>query len=154
MWRLLPLIFLVGCATDTPVDSIDAQDAPDRQRIVSVRDIVLGPASLSDANQLTRTFRQGETQGWISEDGDWQISSAVTHTRLRCATYEVGIQLGQGAADCNQVRWLTDVQFGTRQQQCNSATRVHRGGSTLPDGSRLFETSTCVRVVTRCSGVC
>jgi hypothetical protein len=155
MWRLLPLILLVGCTTDAPIDSIDAHDAADNQRVVSVRDMVLEPASQSSVDQgLTKTFRQGETRGWISENGAWAISSAVTHTRLRCATYEVGIQLGQGAPDCNAVRWLTNVQYGTRQEHCNSATRVHRGGGTLPDGSRLFETSTCVRVVTRCSGVC
>jgi len=48
----------------------------------------------------------------------------------------------------------TNVEFGTRQPQCNNATAIHAGGGELAGMRDIFGASTCVRVVTRCEGAC
>ena len=95
-----------------------------------------------------------DTRGEIRTTGAWSISNTVVHTRLRCATYETGIQLGKGDPACSQVQWLTNVQYGTRQTHCNSATLVHTGGGEFSGMAGVIEAATCVRVVTRCMGTC
>jgi hypothetical protein len=156
MWRLLPALVLVSCAAQEPDDSVVAEGRnSNSSRIVGTLDLPLIPASTSGARQpATKEFQGRGTRGRISESGTWSISTTVTHTRLRCATYETGIQLGQGNADCSSVRWLSAVQFGTRQTHCNSATLIHTGGDELAGVKDTFEVSNCVRVVTRCNGAC
>jgi hypothetical protein len=156
MWRLLPALVLVSCAAQEPEDSVVAEGRnSNSSRIVGTLDLPLTPASTSGARQpATKEFQGRSTRGRISESGTWSISTTVTHTRLRCATYETGIQLGQGNADCSNVRWLSAVQFGTRQTHCNSATLIHTGGDELAGMKDTFEASNCVRVVTRCNGAC
>jgi hypothetical protein len=155
MWRLLPLLLLASCAAQQPDERLGDGQSPDSGRIVGTRDLPLRSAMPSGAGQSAeKAFQQGSTRGRIAESGTWRISTDVAHTRLRCATYETGIRIGQGDADCAAVRWLTDVQFGTRQVQCNSATRIHSGGGDLGITRGTFDAANCVRVVTRCTGPC
>ena len=155
MWRLLPIILLVSCAANESSETASGEDRANNYRIVNTRDIPLDLSSKPGTDQpLTKEFHQRDTRGWIRETGTWSISNAVVHTRLRCATYETGIQLGKGNPACSNVKWLTDIDYGTRQTHCNSATLVHAGGGEFADMKGILEASTCVRVVVRCAGPC
>jgi hypothetical protein len=90
----------------------------------------------------------------VQASGSWNISAEVRHDRLRCATYETGIRLGQGDASCKEIEWLTDVQYGTRMTQCNGATLIHSGGTRLSLPPSSIGTANCVGVVVRCTGAC
>ena len=153
MWRLLPALLLVSCAAQEPDDSASEAWSADSPRIVGTLDL---PLTLAPGvrQPSTKEFQRSDTEGRVSESGTWSIRAAVAHTRLRCATYETGIQLGQGNADCSDVRWLSTVQFGTRQTHCNSATLIHTGGGEIAAPKDVFEASNCVRVVTQCNGAC
>jgi hypothetical protein len=155
IWRLLPVVLLMSYATNDPGQTVTQETQPHDYRIVNIVDMPLNPSSKPTGEQpAVKEFRRGDTWGSILETGGWQISTPVTHTRLRCATFETGIQLGQGDPDCSDVRWLTNAEFGTRQIHCNSATLVHRGGGDSAAVGGAFEASSCVRVVTRCTGPC
>lgn len=155
MWKLLPLILLVSCTSTSHKETTSAGNGPARHRIVSTLNVPLNQSSKFNTKQpLTREFLRGGTRGWIQQTGAWHISNAVVHTRLRCAIYETGIQLGKGNPACSNVEWLTNVNYGTRRTHCNNATLVHTGGGEFTNVADHFETSTCVRVVIRCEGIC
>jgi hypothetical protein len=155
MWRLLPALLLVSCAAQQPGEDASEGRSSETSRIVGTLDLPLTPAPAPGARQpVTKEFQGRDTRGRVNESGAWSIRTAVTHTRLRCATYETGIQLGRGNADCSTVRWLSPLQLGTRQTQCNSATLIHTGGGELALPKDTFDVSNCVRVVTRCNGAC
>ncbi len=155
MWRLLPVILLISCAGDRHIGNATDETRPDSYRIVNISELPLKPSTKPNTEQpLTKEFQRRETQGWIRETGVWDINKTVTHTRLRCAIYETGIQLGKGNPGCSQVEWLTDIDYGTRQRHCNSATLIHTGGGEFAGINGIFEALTCVRVVIRCQGVC
>lgn len=153
MWKLLPVLFLVSCAAQEPDDTVPEARGSESPRIVGTLDLPLSP-NAGAQQPATKEFQRRDTRGWIRETGTWRISAAVAHTRLRCATYETGIQLGQGNADCSDVQWLTAVQFGSRQTHCNSAMLIHTGGGELAATKGTFDVSNCVRVVIRCNGAC
>ena len=153
MWRLLPTLLLVSCAAQEPNDTASPKPSPDGWRLVGTRDLPLRPTPAA-RQPSTKEFEGRDTRGRINESGKWSMSTAVTHTRLRCATYEAGIQLGRGNADCSDVQWSSPVQFGTRQTQCNGATLIHTGGGEIPVTKDAFDASNCLRVVTRCNGAC
>ena len=155
MWRLLTALLLVSCAAQEPNRSDPEARGPDGARTVGTLDLPLIAVSSQGTRQPgAKEFQARDTRGRINESGVWSISTPVTHTRLRCATYETGIQLGRGNADCSDVRLLPPVQFGTRQTQCNGATVIHTGGGELAEPLDTIEAFNCVRVVTRCSGAC
>lgn len=156
MWKLLPALLLVSCTTQEPNENASGAGVnPDSSRIVETLDLPLRPALTPGVGQpAARAFQGRDVQGQVDESGAWTIRKAVAHTRLRCATYETGIQLGRGDADCSDVQWLSTVQFGTRQTHCNSATLIHTGGGELAIPMGTFEASNCVRVLTRCNGNC
>ena len=155
MWRLLPALLLASCAAQQPGDTVSEGRVSETSRIVGILDLPLTPAPAPGTSQpATKEFQGRDTRGWIRESGTWSISTAVTHTRLRCATYETGIQLGQGNEGCSDVRWLSPVRLATRQTHCNSATLIHTGGGEIPVTKDTFDVSNCVRVVTRCDGAC
>ena len=98
-------------------------------RIVNTLDVPLKLSSKPNAEQaVSKEFSQGEARGSIQQTGVWNISAVVVHTRLRCGTYETGIQLGIGNPACSDVEWLTDMDYGTRRTQCNSAGANWRRG--------------------------
>ena len=155
MWRLVPVLLLVSCAAQQSDVSVGEAGGREGSRIVGTIDLPLMPAPRPDAGQpAAKEFQGRDTRGRVDESGTWSIRSAVTHARLRCATYETGIQLGQGDADCSDVSWLSTLQLGTRQTHCNGAARIHAGGGELPVTKDAFRAANCVRVATRCSGAC
>jgi hypothetical protein len=158
MWRLLAALLLVSCAAQEPKEPNDPAAegrSPDSPRMVGTLDLPLTPAPAAGVRTpAMKEFQGRDTRGQVNASGTWSIRTAVTHRRLQCANYETGIQLGQGNADCSNVRWLSTVQFGTRQTHCNSATLIHTGGGDLPVPMDAVAASNCVRVVTRCLGAC
>jgi len=147
---LLPLVLLTGCAVDTPREDATTEAGDSPARVVNLLELPLKPA----AGGSEKTFSMGETRGSVAASGDWQVRTAVAHGQVRCATYEVGIQLGADPQGCIQPQWLAEPVYGTRQRQCNSATLIHNGGGNLPNTPPEFRRANCVRVVTRCSGAC
>lgn len=101
-----------------------------------------------------KTFKSFNVEGWLSDNGEWHIKGTVTHNRLRCATYQLGVQLGKGNPACLNVEWVSDVQYGTTRQHCNSAPLEHVGGGKIPALSTILKDATCARVVVRCTGIC
>ena len=88
---------------------------------------------------------------WLDENGNWHLRSEISHGRIRCASYEVGVQLGKGVPACNNFQWLTRVDWLPRVRHCNSATRIHTGGGNFAD-IKAVEAASCARVVVRCEG--
>lgn len=153
MWRLLPLCLLVACtATDFRKSTLGGGDAPAHTRIIRAMELPLQPPPLLVEGEPVRwSFRDFNISGWVDENGFWNIRSEISHGRIRCASYEVGVQLGKGLPACSNVDWLTGVEYGSRVRHCNSATRVHS------DGGRFFDTpavvaANCARVLVRCEG--
>ena len=93
-------------------------------------------------------------QGWLDETGAWHIEGEVHHGRLRCATYQMGIQLGRSSRACVDAEWMTGIEYATRLRHCNSASRLHEGGGKFSGTVNLFQETGCVRVVIRCEGTC
>jgi len=123
----------------------------------AVRKIDLPLVAATQFNQkqpLKKSFEARDLKGWLSADSNWYIEGTVTHQRLRCASYELGIQLGKGSPGCLNIEWLTDVQYGTRKKHCNSATLVHVGGGEMPELRNILKDATCVKIITRCTGTC
>jgi len=132
--------------------SVNATDYPGA---VKIYDIKLNQETQFNAKQaLKKTFKDFNTEGWLADNGEWHIKGTVTHNRLRCATYQLGVQLGKGNPACLNIEWLTDVQYGTTRQHCNSSPLVHVGGGNLPALTNILKDATCARVVVRCTGTC
>ena len=112
------------------------------------------PAFTTDLRSARIDFDSFEFRGFLLGDGSWQVSSPVTHQRLVCATYEVGIRFGVGNPGCNDVRWLSEPMFIGSRRQCNAATVIHAGGETTPRLGDQLPGITCVERVVRCTGNC
>jgi hypothetical protein len=138
--------FVAGCATDNSATS-------NASTIVSMADTPLQQAT-PGSHGADWVFEAGAIRGAVEESGAWNIRAEVAHKRLRCATYETGIRLGVGDASCDKVDWLTEVQYGTRQTQCNGATVIHAGRGSFDLPRSTIAPVNCVRVVVRCSGAC
>jgi hypothetical protein len=154
MWRLLPLVLLVSCASNDQKTTVIEDDTSSASRIVNTIDLPLGPATVKSGESDVRMFSGIETSGAILENGNWSMSTGVSHNRLRCATYETGIQVGRGKSGCEGVQWLGNADFGSNHNHCNSAVRIHTANGKLAELGNAFGNITCVRVVTRCTGPC
>jgi len=127
----------------------------DSYRVVNRVDIELRPVqAMADDQPFQRSFDQRNIEGAFTESGAWSIKGVVEHNRLRCGTYEMGLQIGNGAPACTAVKWLNNIQYRTRERQCNSAALLHSGGGDMALSREQLAGATCVRVVTRCSGTC
>jgi hypothetical protein len=144
---LVLLLPLAGCATQEPTAS-----APDAG--AQIRPMLVQPLPPAPAPGVERGFSAQDTRGWIWESGAWGIRAEVSHPGLRCATYEVGIQVGRGDPACTAVSWLGEVDYATRLTHCNGAQRIHAGEGKLALDTKAIATANCVRVLTRCSGGC
>jgi len=153
MWRLLPLCLLVACVATDPNRSASVEGGTGAQpRIIRTLELPLRPPTLIVEGEPSRwTFQDFNVSGWVDDQGLWSIRSEVSHSRLRCATYEVGVQLGKGLLSCSNVRWLTDIEYVSRVRHCNGATRIHTGGGRFLDAA-VVEAADCARVVVRCEG--
>lgn len=155
MWKLLPLCLLVACTTNDQQKPSSGESQPHQGRIV--RQVVLPIESATkpiDNQPAKKSFRAKGLEGWLDETGAWHINAEVHHTRLRCGTYETGIQVGRGNPACVNVEWLSGVEYATRIRHCNSASRLHAGGGKFSDSVNHFNMFSCVRVVVRCEGTC
>ena len=149
---LVAVVLAAGCATQGSNPSTADGQAP---RVLAVADLPLAPAAAGGSDGAgAKTFGSGPIQGRVDASGAWSLRGEITHRRLRCATYELGLIAGRGNSACTQVDWVTEADFATRLTHCNAATRVHSGGGTLGLRGPALESINCVRVVTRCTGAC
>lgn len=124
-------------------------------KIVKSIDIRLIEKTHFNKNEpVKKVFKDFEYEGWFNSEGDWNIQGKVTHGRLRCATYELGVQLGKGSPACLNVKWLANTYYGTRKKQCNSVAMNHSGGGEIEMLTSGLKDITCVKVVTKCTGTC
>jgi hypothetical protein len=146
MYRALSVVALtlvVGCTSGVSNRPDTSQGAP---RIVKQTDLPLvAGGETSDAKGRTRSFRERSTRGWINASGDWSLTTEVSHTRLRCGTYQAGIQIGRGNASCTDVQWLTNTEL---------ATVIHSSSGRFQLAPVAIRSANCVRVVVRCTGAC
>lgn len=147
---IVPLVLTMGLVAGCATDGSTSANAP---TIVTVLDSPLRLAAPGSA-AADRVFQVGAIRGSVQESGAWNIRAEVPHKPLRCATYETGIRLGKGDATCDKVEWLTDVQYGTKQVQCNGATMVHSGGGRFDLPQSATAPANCAQVVVRCTGAC
>lgn len=154
MWRLLPIILLVSCAVNEQKDAPVTETDSVTYRIVNTQDLVLNTSAEAANKDSSRTFKGTETNGSIQMSGAWSLSTLVVHSRLRCATYETGIQIGRGNPGCENVKWMTEADFGSSRRHCNSAVMIHTGSGQFANNEEVYNSSTCVRVVTKCTGAC
>lgn len=151
----MPIILLVSCAANEQRGDATNEGPSSGSRIVNTIDLVLDPSSKSGTDEsAVRKFQGTETRGSLDETGAWNLSTAVTHNRLRCAAYETGIQLGTGNPACKQVEWQTEISFGSNRTHCNSAVLMHKGSGKFTGINDIYQAATCVRVITKCTGAC
>jgi hypothetical protein len=155
MWRLLPLCLLVGCAALEPNGPSDGNSGAAQTRVVRTSNLPLSTSATTIDGKIShKTFQSSGISGRVDSTGFWELRALVSHGRLRCGVYQVGMQLGSGNRGCSEVRWLTDVEYVTRERHCNSASRIHTGDGRFPDARERFPVLTCVRVVVRCERNC
>lgn len=124
-------------------------------RVVGRLEVPMSPGvGITEGQPFRRDFEQRDVKGSINDAGRWTIENVVDHSHFRCGIYEVGIQLGRGVAGCSQAEWFSAPEYGTRERHCNSASRIHSGGGSLPVTRKQVATGNCVRVLVRCSGTC
>ena len=103
MWRLLPLSLLVACAVTDPFQPTSS-DGPvaAESRVLQVVEMPLGLAQpVMEGEPARRPFRDFNVSGWLDENGYWGVHAEVSHGRIRCATYETGVQIGRGRPACS-----------------------------------------------------
>ena len=106
-----------------------------------------------DKSKLDKlSFNFGNAQAWIKPQGGWSIKGSVTHKRIRCATYQMGIRFGVGEEGCNNVTWVSDFEYGTNVKQCNSTTLEHKGGGFIDISADDINKVTCAELNVRCFG--
>lgn len=155
MWKLLPLCLLVSCAVNEQQQPAGGENQSAQGRIVRQLELpVAVSAQTIDGRSPRKTFGSQGMQGWLDDTGAWQLKGEVHHGRLRCGSYQTGIQLGVGNPACSAVEWLTGVEYVTRLRHCNSASRLHAGGGEFANAANRLEEVSCVRVVIRCEGTC
>ena len=155
MWKLLPVCLLVACAANDPHSSASNGNQSARERIVRQFVAPLASSTTSIPGQPSRnSFRRQGMQGWLDDTGAWHIRGEIQHGRLRCATYETGLQLGRGDRACTGVEWLTEVRYLPALKHCNQATRLHEGSGSFPGIAGAAVAPHCVRIQVRCEGAC
>ena len=155
MWRLLPFVLLLGCAATDPNRAGGSHGGAAQARIVQTANLPLTTSGIGiNGEPPDKSFQASGVSGRVDPAGFWEIRKQVGHGRLLCGVYEVGMQLGSGNPGCSDVRWLTDIQYVTRERQCNSATRIHTGRARFADPGKRFPALSCVRLVVRCEGTC
>ena len=150
--KKLSIYIIVLILTSSLVSADEKQSYPGAVNRTDIR--LISESQFNPKDALKKTFQDGNFSGWLSTDANWYIKGRVPHTRLRCATYELGVQLGKGAPACLNVKWISGVHYGTRKSQCNSTTMEHSGGGEVPEFKTKLNDATCVRIITKCTGVC
>lgn len=128
------------------------QNASNIVRSIDIR--LIEKTRFNKNEPIKKVFKDLEYEGWLNSEGDWNIQGKVSHNRLRCATYELGVQLGKGSPACLNVKWISGISYGTRKEQCNSVAMNHSGGGEIELLETKINDITCVKVVTKCTGTC
>ncbi|WP_328987692.1 hypothetical protein [Thiorhodovibrio winogradskyi] len=155
-FTLSACVALLGCAAapdsgGTPGDGV----AESQARIVRQMDRPLQPASQAGGpRQFSGSFGRGSLNTTGNATGEWQVRAEVTHGRLRCATYALGVRFGVGNASCSEVDWKSRMEWSDGRQQCNSATLVHSATGRLDSRRRDLSALNCVQVSVGCRGTC
>jgi len=97
-------------------------------------------------------FNFAGASAWLNKKGDWNIKGAVKHSRIRCASYQLGIRFGKGENGCSNAVWLTDYEYGTNVKHCNSAELQHTGGGYFSELENNINEVTCAQVDIKCFG--
>ena len=142
---VLGMALLVG---DSPADDTQAE--------------VQGQTAIARASSMTAAtgkperleFDFGGVKLSLREKGNWHIEGPVPHQGLLCATRELGVRFGIGSPGCTNVHWLSEIDYGTNEKQCNNATAWHNGGGFLPALEQDYTRITCAERVVQCSGNC
>lgn len=134
----------------------NAQAADDTQDEAQGQTAIARPSSMITASGKPDRleFDFGGVKAWLREKGSWHIEGPVPHQGMFCATRELGVRFGIGNPGCTNVQWISEVDYGTTQKQCNNATALHNGGGSLPILEPDFTRITCAERVIRCSGHC
>lgn len=139
------MILLIADATaDSLTDDVSGQTA------------IARPSSMftEDGKPERLEFNFGEIKAWLRASGNWHIEGPVPHQGLLCATRQLGIRFGIGSPACTNVRWISDIEYGTSHKQCNNATAWHEGDGDLPALAAEFSRISCAERVVQCSGNC
>jgi len=142
------VLLLAGCAPAAQRSSKEPAAAPQNIRQV---DRPLLPATDGSA---ARVFDVDFARGALNSDGDWRVRGEITHSRLRCGGYQLGVRFGTGSPSCSKVDWRTGLLATPERRQCNGATLIHSGGGTLDLSADTIRSLNCVRVVVLCVGAC
>jgi hypothetical protein len=134
----------------------DAPAADDAQNDVQGQTAIARPSSMITASGKPDRidFDFGEIKAWLREKGSWHIEGPVPHQGLLCATRELGVRFGIGKPGCTNVQWISEVDYGTLQKQCNNATAMHNGGGSQQALEPDFTRITCAERVIKCGGNC
>jgi len=141
-------VALIGCTAPPSNGNNVDETGP---RIIRQMDRPLLPAN--DGSD-TRIFSGALGRGSLSRTGEWQARAEIGHSRLRCATYALGVRFGVGNATCSEVDWRSDMEWTPGRKQCNGATLIHSGGGRVDLPPHDPRSMNCVRVAVRCRGAC
>jgi hypothetical protein len=139
---------LGGCATEQASDVTPSAEAP------SVVRALVQPLEPPRGTAGEREFTAGSSRGALDAAGNWRLRAEISHPRIRCATYQVGMRFGVGDAACETVDWQTGPTLLPSRTQCNNATLIHSGEGLLDLPSNQIRALNCVRVSVQCSGTC
>lgn len=142
------IALLVGCTTQQTPDQ-NANGAEPRV----MRQVVL-PLLSANGQGGARVFSDSSVRGTLASSGDWRVRGEITHPRLRCGTYRMGLQFGRGDGACNAPTWRTQTTLLPARVQCNNATLVHSGEGSVDLAPEALRALDCVRVVVQCTGTC
>lgn len=108
----------------------------------------------NDMKKIVFSTRENAITGWLRENGDWYIEGTIQHRSFLCADYRLGVRFGHGNPACVNVDWFNDVQYATRQKQCNNAIYNHSGYESDSQLAEHFQSITCAKVIIKCNGAC
>lgn len=128
--------------------------AQDNENITRISAIAKKPSVILPNDKPKLEFDFSGFKATLRSNGEMSVEGAVSHSRIRCANYAVGLRFGHGNPACTNVEWLTEDVYLTSKRHCNSARLEHSGfmvNETI--GARVGEI-TCAQRVLRCTGAC
>lgn len=136
------------------LSSLAGAQQNEKETVTRLTAMAKKPAVILPNDKPRLEFDFGDIKATLNKDGDMTVKGWVSHVRLRCANYSIGLRFGQGEQGCTNVRWLTEEKYLTFQTQCNSAKMEHNGFETGDAEAAQFDQVTCAERLLRCSGVC
>lgn len=144
----IAIVLLGGCATQQAPNASSNAAEP---RVVRM---LVRPLAQPSGADDEREFTGGSIRGALDAAGKWRVRGEVSHPRLRCATYQLGVRFGIGDAACDAVEWRAAPAPLPSRRQCNDATLIHGGEGVLNLPPNQISALDCVRVTVQCTGAC